>query len=66
MIRNRTIGDKVVLRAVGITVGSLLFVMAMALLISIASNLNGKDRSPSWRCCSPASPPLPRWGWISG
>ena len=43
VIRNRTIGDKVVLRAVGITVGSLLFVMAMALLISIASNLNGKD-----------------------
>ena len=43
VIRNRTIGDKVVLRAVGITVGSLLFVLAMALLISIASNLNGKD-----------------------
>ena len=31
------------LRAVGITVGSLLFVLGMALLISIASNLNGKD-----------------------
>ncbi|MGA0291694.1 MAG: potassium transporter TrkG, partial [Synechococcus sp.] len=43
VIRNRSISDKVVLRAVGITVGSLLFVMAMAMLISIASNLNGKD-----------------------
>ena len=45
VIRNRTIG-KVALRAVGITVGSLLFVMAMVLLISIASNLNGKDSFP--------------------
>ena len=43
VIRNRTIADKVVLRAVGITVGSLLFILAMALLISIASNLNGQD-----------------------
>ena len=43
VIRNRTITDKVVLRAVGITVASLLFVLVMALLLSIASNLNGKD-----------------------
>jgi Trk-type K+ transport system membrane component len=43
VIRNREIADKVVLRAVGITVASLLFVLAMALLISISSNLNGED-----------------------
>ena len=43
VIRNREISDKVVLRALGITVASLLFVLAMALLLSIASNLNGKD-----------------------
>jgi len=43
VIRNREIPDKVVLRALGITVASLLFVLAMALLLSIASNLNGKD-----------------------
>ena len=43
VIRNREIADKVVLRAVGITVASLLFVLGMALLISIGSNLNGED-----------------------
>ncbi|WP_392350544.1 TrkH family potassium uptake protein [Parasynechococcus sp.] len=43
VIRNREISDKVVLRALGITVASLLFVLAMALLLSMASNLNGKD-----------------------
>ena len=43
VIRNREITDKVVLRAVGITVASLLFVLGMALLISIGSNLNGED-----------------------
>ena len=43
VIRNREIADKVVLRAVGITVASLLFVLVMALLISISSNLNGED-----------------------
>ena len=43
VIRNREIADKVVLRAVGITVASLLFVLTMALLISISSNLNGED-----------------------
>ena len=43
VIRNREIADKVVLRAVGITVSSLLFVLGMALLISIGSNLNGED-----------------------
>ena len=49
MLRRRAIASTkssealVMLRAVGITVGSLLFVMAMAMLISIASNLNGKD-----------------------
>ena len=43
VIRNREIADKVVLRAVGITVASLLFVLAMALLISVSSNLNGED-----------------------
>ena len=43
VIRNREIADKVVLRAVGITVASLLFVLGMALLISVGSNLNGED-----------------------
>ena len=43
VIRNRQISDKVVLKAVGITVGSLLFVLMMALLISISSNLGGED-----------------------
>ena len=43
VIRNRQISDKVVLKAVGITVGSLLFVLLMALLISISSNLGGED-----------------------
>ncbi len=40
VIRNRQISDKVVLKAVGITVGSLLFVLVMALLLSMTSNLN--------------------------
>tara|TARA_Y100001968_G_C19401892_1_gene741484 strand:- start:777 stop:1925 length:1149 start_codon:yes stop_codon:yes gene_type:complete len=39
VIRNRQISDKVVLKAVGITVGSLLFVLVMALLLSMTSNL---------------------------
>ena len=43
VIRNREISDKVVLRAVGITVASLLFVLGMALLLSLGSNLNGED-----------------------
>ncbi len=38
VIRNRQISDKVVLKAVGITVGSLLFVLTMALLLSMSSN----------------------------
>ncbi len=38
VIRNRQISDKVVLKAVGITVGSLLFVLFMALLLSMSSN----------------------------
>ena len=41
VIRNRQISDKVVLRAVGITVGSLLFVLMMALLLSVAIDLGG-------------------------
>ena len=36
IIRNRQISDKVVLKAVGITVGSLLFVLIMALLLSLS------------------------------
>ncbi len=43
VIRNRQISDKVVLKAVGITVGSLLFVLMMALLLTISSNL-GEDQ----------------------
>ncbi|WP_320663475.1 TrkH family potassium uptake protein [Prochlorococcus sp. MIT 1223] len=37
VIRNRQISDKVVLKAVGITVASLLFVLVMALLLSMTS-----------------------------
>tara|TARA_Y100001970_G_C14258489_1_gene877461 strand:- start:4491 stop:5876 length:1386 start_codon:yes stop_codon:yes gene_type:complete len=36
VIRNRLISDKVILRALGITVGSLLFVLSMAMFISIS------------------------------
>ncbi len=43
VIRNRQISDKVVLKAVGITLGSFLFVLLMALLLSISSNLGGKE-----------------------
>ena len=43
ILRNRQIDDKVVLKAVGITVGSLLFVLLMALVLSISTNLGGKD-----------------------
>ncbi len=43
VIRNRQISDKVVLKAVGITVGSLLFVLLMALLLSASSNLGGEE-----------------------
>jgi len=40
IIRNRQISDKVVLKAVGITVGSLLFVLIMALLLSLSNGLH--------------------------
>ena len=43
IIRKREIADKVVLRALGITVASLLFVLFMALMLSIATNLNGNE-----------------------
>ncbi|KGG11586.1 Potassium uptake protein TrkH [Prochlorococcus sp. SS52] len=43
VIRHRQISDKVVLKAVGITVGSLLFVLIMALLISMANGFGGQD-----------------------
>ena len=43
VIRNREISEKVVLRAVGITVSSLLFVLVMTLLVSFSSNFNGRD-----------------------
>ncbi len=42
VIRNRQISDKVVLKAVGITAGSLLFVLTMALLLGMTSNLGGE------------------------
>ncbi len=42
VIRNRQISDKVVLKAVGITVGSLLFVLIMALLLGMSSNIGGE------------------------
>lgn len=44
VIRNRQISDKVVLKAVGITVGSLLFVLIMALLLSMTTSLGEKDQ----------------------
>ncbi len=47
VIRKRQISDKVVLKAVGITVGSLLFVLMMALLLSITTNL-GEEESFSF------------------
>ncbi len=43
VIRNRQISDKVVLKALGITVGSLLFVLIMALLLSMTSNFGGEE-----------------------
>ncbi len=43
ILRNRQISDKVVLKAVGITVGSFLFVLLMALLLGISSNLGGDN-----------------------
>ena len=43
VIRHRQISDKVVLKAVGITVASLLFVLVMALLITMTSGFGGKE-----------------------
>ncbi len=43
VLRNRQISDKVVLKAVGITVGSLLFVLTMALLLGITTSLGGEE-----------------------
>ena len=43
VIRHRQIPDKVVLRAVSITVASLLFVLMMALLLALISDPNGED-----------------------
>ena len=40
IIRNRQISDKVVLKAVGITVGSFLFVLIMALLLSLSDGFH--------------------------
>ena len=43
VLRCRQISDKVVLKAVGITVGSLLFVLVMALFITMTSGFTGQD-----------------------
>ena len=43
VIRNRELSDKVVLRAVSITVASLLFVLGMAMLLALSSNLKGDE-----------------------
>ena len=43
VIINRHISDKVVLKAVGITVGSLLFVLLMALLLCMTSSFGHKE-----------------------
>ena len=47
VIRNRQISDKVILKAVGITVASLLFVLVMALLL-IMTSTQGRDESFSF------------------
>ena len=43
VIRNRQISDKVVLKEVGITVGSFLFILLMALLLGLTSGLSGEQ-----------------------
>ncbi len=43
VIRHRKISDKVVLKAVGITVGSLLFVLLMALFITMINSFGEQD-----------------------
>tara|TARA_Y100001968_G_scaffold45599_1_gene35657 strand:- start:31661 stop:33064 length:1404 start_codon:yes stop_codon:yes gene_type:complete len=43
IIRNRQISDKVILKAVGITVASLLFVLVMALLLSMTGGERGGE-----------------------
>ncbi len=43
IIRNRQISDKVVLKAVGITVASFLFVLIMALLLSLSDGFNSGE-----------------------
>ena len=43
IIRNRQISDKVILKAVGITVGSFLFVLIMALLLSLSNGFNNGE-----------------------
>ena len=43
IIRNRQISDKVILKAVGITVASLLFVLIMGLLLSMTNGHGNKD-----------------------
>ena len=44
IISNRLISDKVILRAVGITVGSLLFVLLMAMLLSTTNTFINKEK----------------------
>ena len=43
LISNRLISDKVILKAVGITVGSLLFVLLMAMLLSTTNTFVKKE-----------------------
>ena len=49
LISNRLISDKVILKAVGITVGSLLFVLLMAMLLSKLIRLLKKNHSHFWK-----------------
>ena len=44
IISNRVISDKVILKAVGITVGSLLFVLLMAMLLSTTNTFINKEK----------------------
>ena len=52
IIRNRQISDKVILKAVGITVGSLLFVLVMALLLSLSNGENFSFLEMLFTCIS--------------
>ena len=68
VISRRRIPGKQVLRAVGITLASAGVVVLMTMLLGLGDTEAacwGMKTSPSWRSCSPACQPLPRWGLTS-